>query len=251
MITRHHIPNSEIVSDERDHYARILSLEVHPLVIGAFPLDREPPAEALHLIKWLLKENIDVLDSNKEVSVHDWVSFWFKGTKRYKEPPAQGVTTQTRKRAKPLSSTSKLSITHFVILDKTCKRKYPPSLFENNNGQISTEVLCKDETPIPLSVDKVVDSSGATSLMEGEVDQDHHWKRKNKMLGFEGSSTNMFNGIFDEDGATSPSCLEISFSPPLAALINEAKVAVTHIKSSKDYVPPSCFLPVAASNFEP
>ncbi|MCD7455309.1 hypothetical protein HAX54_027849 [Datura stramonium] len=71
-------------------------------------------------------------------------------------------------------------------------------------------------------------------------------------LGFEGASINMFNGIFDEDGATSPSCLEI-YSPPShpVALVNEAKVAVAHVKSSKASVPLSCLLPLAASNFEP
>ncbi|MCD7458592.1 hypothetical protein HAX54_038627 [Datura stramonium] len=39
--------------------------QIHPPVIGAFPLDREPFAESLHLIKWLAKEKIDVLDPNK------------------------------------------------------------------------------------------------------------------------------------------------------------------------------------------
>ncbi|MCE0481964.1 hypothetical protein HAX54_040190 [Datura stramonium] len=138
-----------------------------------------------------------------------------------------------------------------MILDNTCKRKDPPTLFENDNGPISIEVLYKDDTLIPLSVDEVVDGSGATSSTEGDADQDHHWKRKKKkvkdqnskfadldtvtidsetffvgdsrstmplleladQLGFEGASTDMFNGIFYEDGATSPSFLEIS-SPP-------------------------------------
>ncbi|MCD7465354.1 hypothetical protein HAX54_001157 [Datura stramonium] len=58
-------PQLKIISDKRDPPARVLALEVHPPVIGAFPLDREPPAKSLHLIKWLTKEIIDVLNSKK------------------------------------------------------------------------------------------------------------------------------------------------------------------------------------------
>ncbi|MCD9638211.1 hypothetical protein HAX54_022034, partial [Datura stramonium] len=62
----------------------------------------------------------------------------------------------------------------------------------------------------------------------------------------------MFNGFFDEDGATSPSFLEIS-SPPShpASLVNEAKLVLAYVKSSKDPVPSSCSSPLAASNFKP
>ncbi|MCE0480764.1 hypothetical protein HAX54_037872 [Datura stramonium] len=199
--------------------------------------------------------------------------------------------------------------TSLLLLSKksTCKRKDPPTLFENDNGQMSIEVLCKDETPISLLVDEVVDGIEATSSTEGDTNQDYHWKRKKKKLGFEDASTNMFNGIFNEDGATSPSFIELSSPPshpaslineanvtiahlkpfkaslgfegastnifngnfnedgatslsflklssPLshpASLINEAKVIMAHIKSSKASVPPSCLSPLATSNFEP
>ncbi|MCE5166886.1 hypothetical protein HAX54_028732, partial [Datura stramonium] len=101
---------------------------------------------------------------------------------------SKGVPTRTRKRDKPVSSISKLSITPSMVLD----------------------------------------------------------------IGYEGTYSDIFNGVFDEDGATSPSCLKIS-SPPShpTTLVNEAKFAVAHVKSSKASVPPSCLFPLATSNFEP
>ncbi|KAJ8551615.1 hypothetical protein K7X08_021630 [Anisodus acutangulus] len=65
--------------------------------------------------------------------------------------------------AKPLSSTSKLSSTPSMVSDNTCKRKDPPTSSENNTGNMSTEVLCNDETLIPLSVDEALVIDGATS----------------------------------------------------------------------------------------
>ncbi|MCD7450851.1 hypothetical protein HAX54_008709 [Datura stramonium] len=62
-------PQLEIVSDKRDPHARILALEIHPSVIGAFPLNKESPVEAFHLIKWSAKEKIDVLDWNKVLNM--------------------------------------------------------------------------------------------------------------------------------------------------------------------------------------
>ncbi|MCE2055597.1 hypothetical protein HAX54_042986 [Datura stramonium] len=58
-------PQLEIVRDKREPHARILALEVHPPVIGTFRLNREPPIEALHLIKWLAKDKINVLNLKK------------------------------------------------------------------------------------------------------------------------------------------------------------------------------------------
>ncbi|MCD7448047.1 hypothetical protein HAX54_037361 [Datura stramonium] len=215
--------------------------------------------------------------ASQEVSVRDWDrnKFSFVVKSKTSQSPSKpltskGAPTRTGKGTKLLSSTSKSSISPSMVLDNTCKRKDPPTLFENDNGQISTEVLCKDETPIPFSVDEVIDGSGATSSTKGDADQYPPLEAQKKKascfelrqsrdkndlvpkLGFEGTFTDMFNGIFDEDGATSPSCLEIS-SPPYhpTSLVNEAKVVVAHVKSSKDPVPSSCLSPLAASNFKP
>ncbi|MCD7465356.1 hypothetical protein HAX54_001159 [Datura stramonium] len=173
-----------------------------------------------------------------------------------------------------------------MVLENTCKRKDPPTSFKDDNRQMSTEVLCKNETLLLPSIDEVVDGSKATSSTNGDVDQDQHLKCKNKkvkdqsseitdldtidneiffigdpsstmpllelveQLGFEGASIDMFNRIFDKDGAKSPSCLEISSPPPPAALINEAKITISHVKSSKSFVPPSCLSPLVVSKFK-
>ncbi|MCE0481965.1 hypothetical protein HAX54_040191 [Datura stramonium] len=90
-------PQLEIVSNKRDPHARILALEVHPPMIGAFPLYREPPVEALHLIKWLAKEKINVLDSNKVLNI---TTFLLKSSTHNEEAAAaypkvseEGLTT--------------------------------------------------------------------------------------------------------------------------------------------------------------
>ncbi|MCD7454645.1 hypothetical protein HAX54_025538 [Datura stramonium] len=133
---------------------------------------------------------------------------------------SKGAPTRTEKGTKHPSSILKSSITPSMVLGNTCKRKDPPTLFENDNGQISTEVLYKDETPIPFSVDEVVDGNGATSSTEdnetffvGDPSSTMPLPELTEQLGSEGTSTDMFNGIFDEDAATSSSYLEIS-SPP-------------------------------------
>ncbi|MCD7465269.1 hypothetical protein HAX54_000945 [Datura stramonium] len=152
-----------------------------------------------------------------------------------------------QKRTKPLSLTSKSSITPSMVLKNTCKRKDPPTLFKNDNGQISTEKKVKNQSSKFNDLDTItIDSE---TFFVGDPSSTMPLPELAEQLGFEGASTNMFNGIFDESGATSLSCLEIS-SPPLAAFKNEAKVTVAHVNSSKAYVLPSCLSPLAASNFK-
>ncbi|KAK4359891.1 hypothetical protein RND71_022120 [Anisodus tanguticus] len=102
---------------------------------------------------------------------------------------------------KPLSSTSKLSSTPSMVSDNTCKRKDPPTSSENNTGNMSTEVLCNDETLIPLSVDEALVIDGATSSTEG--DGDHPWNRKKKKVKDLGDRSSEFNDLdtvsFDSD----------------------------------------------------
>ncbi|MCE5166026.1 hypothetical protein HAX54_014136 [Datura stramonium] len=133
---------------------------------------------------------------------------------------SKGIPVQTGKGAKPLSSISKLKITPSVVLENTCKRKNPPISFKKDNGQMSTEVVCKHKTSIPLSVDDVVDDNEATRSMKG---------------------------------STMPllEIVEQVMILLLQKLVNESKVAIAHIKSSEAYVLPSYLSPLAASNFKP
>ncbi|KAF3655646.1 hypothetical protein T459_00821 [Capsicum annuum] len=66
-------PLLEIANDERYSPASVLTLKVHPLVIGVFPLDRGSPDMSLHLEKWLIKEETDVLDFNKVINTTAFV----------------------------------------------------------------------------------------------------------------------------------------------------------------------------------
>ncbi|PHT90363.1 hypothetical protein T459_05476 [Capsicum annuum] len=66
-------PLLEIANDERYSPARVLTLKVHPLVIGVFLLDRGLPNMSLHLDKWATKEEIDVLDSKKVINTTAFV----------------------------------------------------------------------------------------------------------------------------------------------------------------------------------
>ncbi|PHT55431.1 hypothetical protein CQW23_03917 [Capsicum baccatum] len=58
-------PLLEIANDERYSPTSILTLKVHPPVIGVFPLNRGSPDMSFDLDKWLTKEEIDFLDFNK------------------------------------------------------------------------------------------------------------------------------------------------------------------------------------------
>ncbi|PHT95553.1 hypothetical protein T459_03435 [Capsicum annuum] len=66
-------PLLEIANDERYSPASVLTLKVHPSVIGAFPLDRGSPDMSLHQDKWSTKEEIDVLDFNKVINTTAFV----------------------------------------------------------------------------------------------------------------------------------------------------------------------------------
>lgn len=54
-------PHLEITSDEQNQFDRVLTLEVHPPVIGSFPLVRKLPAASLHLTEWWTREAKDVM----------------------------------------------------------------------------------------------------------------------------------------------------------------------------------------------
>ncbi|MCD9641635.1 hypothetical protein HAX54_027950 [Datura stramonium] len=171
-------PQLKIVSDKRDPHTRILSLEVHLSVIDVFPLDREPTVEALHLIKWLAKEKIDILDSNKVLNM---TAFILKSS-THNEEAATTCPKVSKEVFYRLSkgASQEVSIRDWITGERMTKYFDLPE----DNGQISTEVLCKDETLIPLSVDEVLDGSGAISSTEGDADQDHHRKRKKKKMSY-------------------------------------------------------------------
>ncbi|KAK4364848.1 hypothetical protein RND71_016206 [Anisodus tanguticus] len=50
----------EIVSDQRNPNAKVLSPEVQPLVISAFSLDTKLTPVSLHLTEWSTKETEDI-----------------------------------------------------------------------------------------------------------------------------------------------------------------------------------------------
>nr|XP_009788176.1 PREDICTED: uncharacterized protein LOC104236031 [Nicotiana sylvestris]XP_009788177.1 PREDICTED: uncharacterized protein LOC104236031 [Nicotiana sylvestris] len=54
-------PHIEIMSDEQNQSDKVLTLEVHPPVIGSFPLVRKLPAASLHLTEWWIREAKDVM----------------------------------------------------------------------------------------------------------------------------------------------------------------------------------------------
>lgn len=66
-------PLLEIANDERYSSASVLTLKVHPPVIGAFPLDKRSPNMSLHLDKWSTKKEIDVLHFNKVINTTAFV----------------------------------------------------------------------------------------------------------------------------------------------------------------------------------
>ncbi|PHU10867.1 hypothetical protein BC332_17797 [Capsicum chinense] len=66
-------PLLEITNDERYSPASVLTLKVHPPVIGVFAFDRGLPDMSLHLEKWSTKEEIDVLDSKKVINTTTFV----------------------------------------------------------------------------------------------------------------------------------------------------------------------------------
>ncbi|PHT92906.1 hypothetical protein T459_00788 [Capsicum annuum] len=56
-------PYLEIVENNSDSHAKVLTLKVHPPVINAFPLVRKPLETSLHLTKWSTTETKDVMDN--------------------------------------------------------------------------------------------------------------------------------------------------------------------------------------------
>ncbi|PHT56866.1 hypothetical protein CQW23_05352 [Capsicum baccatum] len=66
-------PLLEIANDERYSPASVLTLKIHPPVIGVFPLDRASSDMYLHLDKWSTKEEINVLYLNKVINTTAFV----------------------------------------------------------------------------------------------------------------------------------------------------------------------------------
>ncbi|PHU30917.1 Serpin-Z3 [Capsicum chinense] len=66
-------PQLKIANDERSSPANIITLKVHPPVIGAFLLDRGSPDMSFHLDEWSTKEEINVLGFNKVINTTAFV----------------------------------------------------------------------------------------------------------------------------------------------------------------------------------
>ncbi|PHT89744.1 hypothetical protein T459_04857 [Capsicum annuum] len=122
---------------------------------------------------------------SKEVSIRDWVNFWFKGPERYKEPPPRGPKYLQLLRGKLVKTgkgssrpSSKLNDTSFVASIKTRKQRDDSALLETNSGKMPTKTPLEDKIPHIHIVNEVVDANGDTSLTEG--DQDQYWKHKRK-----------------------------------------------------------------------
>lgn len=79
-----------------------------------------------------------------------------------KSATPKGMLVRAGKRDKPFPSTLKMTTTP----DNTCKRKDPPTSFENNDGQASTKALCKDKTSTPILVGEVTNISSGANIQQ-------------------------------------------------------------------------------------
>ncbi|PHU22402.1 hypothetical protein BC332_07509 [Capsicum chinense] len=140
---------------------------------------------SLHLDKWITKEVVEVLEFNKVMtttafvmhsSTHDKESAatYPRGSKKglatWNYPQSgfgsRGKLVKTRKGSSLPSL--KLNDTLSVDSDKTQNQNNDSTMLENNSGKMPSKTPLKDMILPILLVNKVMDTNGDTSLMQGD-----------------------------------------------------------------------------------